>query len=117
MTRFDGVGHLTQVDMVLSSPNAAPAIGMPPTDPATGFHDKEIGSYTVNVDCTGKFNIEFPSTINPSTGAVISGAKVQALFVLSNRGRDIYAVVTSITPPGAPGPVPALISSNGHHLH
>ena len=115
MTHFDGAGHLTQVDFVLSSPNAAPPPGPAPTDPATGFHNGETGEYTVNPDCTGNFEIDNPSITTPS-GAVIKGAIIRVKFVLSNHGRAIHTVVTSLTPPGAPGPVPALIRSEGHKL-
>jgi hypothetical protein len=113
LTHFDGAGHLTQVDEVLSSPNATVVPGAP-VDPATGFHDQESGTYTVHADCTGTFSVQFPPNVS-STGTV-PGAKLTVLFVLSNHGRDIDAIVTAITPPGAPGPVPALIHSNGHKL-
>ena len=112
-THFDGAGHLTQVDAVLSSPNA-PAVPGAPVDPVTGFHDQETGTYTVHADCTGTFSVQFPP--NVSATGTIAGAKVTVLFVLSNHGRNIDTIVTSITPPGAPGPVPALIQSNGRKL-
>ena len=115
MTHFDGVGHLMQVDFVLSSPNAAPPPGPSPSDPTTGFHNGESGTYTVNSDCTGHFEIVNPS-ITLHTGATISGARIDVKFVLSNRGRSIHTIVTSIIPPGAPGPVPALIHSEGYKL-
>jgi hypothetical protein len=115
MTHFDGAGHLTQVDFVLSSPNAAPPPGPSPTDPVTGFRIEETGSYTVNSDCTGQFQIDNPS-ITTLGGAVIKGAVIQVKFVLGNHGRAIHAIVTSLTPPGAPGPVPALIRSEGYKL-
>jgi hypothetical protein len=117
LTHFDGKGGLTQVDFVLSSPNApAPAGGPPPTDPVTGFHNEETGRYTVNQDCTGNFEIDFPSTADPKTGNMVAGAIIKVLFVLSDHGRGIHAIVSSLTPPGAPGPVPALIHSDGHKL-
>jgi hypothetical protein len=115
MTHFDGKGGLTQVDFVLSSPNAAPPPGPAPTDPLTGFHNEETGSYAVNPDCTGHFEIDNPSITTPS-GAVVKGAVIHVMFVLSNHGHAIHTIVTSITPPGAPGPVPALIRSEGHKL-
>jgi len=113
LTHFDGAGHLTQVDEVLSSPNAAVVPGAP-VDPTTGFHDHETGSYTVHSDCTGTFTVQFPPNVS-STGTV-PGAKLTARFVLGNHGRDIYTIVTSLTPPGAPQPVPSLIHSEGHKL-
>jgi hypothetical protein len=113
LTHFDGAGRLTQVDQVLSSPNAAVVPGAP-VDPTTGFHDQEMGTYTVNADCTGTFSVQFPP--NVSASGTVAGAKVTVAFVLSNHGREIDTIVTSITPPGAPGPVPALIQSIGHKL-
>jgi len=113
LTHFDGAGHLTQVDMVLSSPNATVVPGAP-VDPETGFHDQEMGTYTVYADCTGTFSVQFPK--NVSSSGTVPGAKLTVLFVLSNHGRDIDTIVTSITPPGALEPVPALIHSEGHKL-
>jgi hypothetical protein len=113
LTHFDGAGHLTQVDMVLSSPNATVVPGAP-VDPETGFHDQETGAYTVNADCTGTFSVQFPPNVTSSV--TVPGAKLTALFVLSNHGRDLDTIVTSITPPGAPGPLPSLIHSEGHKL-
>jgi hypothetical protein len=103
------------VDFVLSSPNAGPPPGVSPTDPVTGFHNEETGSYTVNADCTGHFEIDFPLLTTPS-GTTGKGAIIQVKFVLSNHGRSIHTIVTSLTPPGAPGPVPALLRSEGHKL-
>jgi hypothetical protein len=112
LTHFDGAGHLSQVDSVLSSPNATVVPGAP-VNPQ-GFHDDETGKYTVYADCTGTFEVIFPP--NVSSSGTVPGAKLTVLFVLGNHGRDIYTIVTSITPPGAPGPVPALIHSDGHKL-
>lgn len=115
MTHFDGFGNLSQVDFVLSSPNALAPPGFSlPTDPVTGFHTEEKGSYTLHSDCTGTFTINFPAAT--SNVGPISGAMLVAKFVLSNSGRAIHAIVTSLTPPGAPFPVPALIRSEGHKL-
>lgn len=115
MTHFDGTGNLSQVDFVLSSPNAVAPPGFSlPTDPVTGFHIQETGTYTVYSDCTGTFTINFPaatSNIGPIPGAVLV-----AKFVLGNAGRLVHSIVTSLTPPGAPGPIPALIRSEGHKL-
>ncbi|HKW32843.1 MAG TPA: hypothetical protein VJN92_07545 [Candidatus Acidoferrum sp.] len=115
MTHFDGVGGLSQVDVILSSPNSTPPPGTSPVDPVTGFHTQETGTYVVYADCTGTFTINFPSLTTP-TGASIPGAVIVVKFVLSNGGRAIYTIVTSLTPPGAPSPVPALIRSEGHKL-
>jgi hypothetical protein len=116
MTHFDGTGGLSQVDVVLSSPNAGPPPGTSPIDAVTGFHTQETGTYTVHSDCTGTFTINFPSVTTP-TGSQIPGAIIIVKFVLSNGGHAIHTIVTSLIPPGAPGPVPALIRSEGHKLH
>ena len=115
MTHFDGAGNLSQVDLVFSSPNALAPPGFAlPTDSVTGFHTQEKGTYTVYSDCTGTLTINFP----PATSSVgtIPGAIIVAKFVLSDGGRVIHTIVTALTPPGAPGPVPALIRSEGHKL-
>jgi hypothetical protein len=109
MTHFDGEGHLSQVDFVLSSPNVpvpVPPPPAPPTDPVTGFHDMEMGTYTVFTDCTGTFTIDSPKT----------SPVVVVKFALSDGGRSIHAIVTSLTLPGATAPTPALIHSEGHRL-
>lgn len=111
MTHFDGKGGLSQVDFVLSSPNAPAPPGMPPTN-ENGFHSDENGTYTVNSDCTGSFTI-----INPDfVGTTIPGAQITTKFVLSDHGRAIHTIVTSLIPPGSKMPVPALIHSDGHKL-
>ena len=104
-----------QEDLVLSSPNAPPAPGVAPTN-AEGFHTNETGTYTVNLDCTGTFTINMPN-LTTAAGGSVKGAVIKVHFVLSNFGRSVHTVVTSLTPPGAPGPVPALISSEGHKVH
>jgi hypothetical protein len=53
MTTFDGNGALTQVDWLMGN-----GVSDPP--PTPGFHDNETGSYTVNADCTGNAEIDFP---------------------------------------------------------
>ena len=118
MTHFDGAGGLTQVDLVLSSPNATPPPPgfASPRDPVTGFNTEETGTYTVNKDCTGTFAINFPDLVNNSTGAHIKGAIIVTHFVIAKDGHEIHTVVTSLTPPGAPGPVPVLIRSEGQKL-
>lgn len=112
-THFDGAGNLSQVDFVLSSPNAPAPPGPAPADPGTGFHIDETGTYTVNSDCTGTFTIHNPDFV----GTDVPGAVITVKFVLSDGGRSIHTVVTSLTPPGAKGPVPALIRSEGHKLN
>ncbi|HKO11450.1 MAG TPA: hypothetical protein VJV22_05750 [Acidobacteriaceae bacterium] len=106
MTRFDGAGHLTQVDFVLDN-------GLPSPGPvnAAGFHNHETGSYSVNSDCTGRAEIDGPAPPGLARGVVI-----QLMFVLSNHGRAIHTVVVGITPPGAPGPVPTSVHSDGYKV-
>jgi hypothetical protein len=102
MTHFDGTGGLSQVDYVISGLNNLPTPPPPPTDPVTGFHINETGTYQVHSDCTGTFTINSPGTV------------IVVKFVLSNQGRSIHTVVTSLTLPA--GPVTALIHSEGHKL-
>lgn len=104
LTTFDGNGGLIQEDFVLG--NGVPTAG--PTDPETGFHNMESGRYTVNGDCTGTFTINQP----PPPGAP-SGFVIVTMFVLTNGGQTIHAIVSSLTPPGFPGPVPASIHADG----
>jgi len=114
ITHFDGAGHLVQEDLVLSSPNAPAPPGVSPTN-AAGLHIDETGTYAVNPDCTGALTINFPNLTTPGGGSV-KGAVISAHFTISDGGRAIHILVTSLTPPGAPGPVPALISSEGHKV-
>jgi hypothetical protein len=106
MTHFDGEGNLSQVDFVESFPLPNPPPPPPPTDPVTGFHTEETGTYTVFADCTGTFTIKTP----PTSPIVV------VKFALSNGGRSIHTIVTSLTLPGTAMPVPALIHSEGHRL-
>ncbi|MGA8441088.1 MAG: hypothetical protein WB762_23085 [Candidatus Sulfotelmatobacter sp.] len=105
LTYFDGASHLTQVDWVMS--NGFPLAG--PADKA-GFHTLETGTYTVFSDCTGTAEIDFPAAPG-STGAVIN-----LMFVLSNHGRTIHAIVSRLIPPGSTTPVPVSIHSDGEKL-
>src|SRR5215469_1812333 len=114
ITHFDGAGHLVQEDLVLSSPNAPAPPGVSPTN-AAGFHIDETGTYTVNPDCTGALTINFPNLTTPG-GGTVKGAVISAHFTISDSGRAVHILVTSLTPPGAPGPVPALISSEGRKI-
>jgi hypothetical protein len=106
MTHFDGNGGLTQVDFVVANP--APASPPPPTDPVTGFHTEETGTYEVFSDCTGKFTIDMP----PHPG----GAVIKAMFVVGDHGRTIHKIVSSLTPPGASEPVPVAIHSDAEKV-
>ena len=102
MTHFDGNGNLTQVDWVVA--NGVPVLG-PPNQ--YGFHDMETGTYTVNPDCTGNAQINFPIPPNGTRGAVID-----LMFVIGDSGRTIHTIVSSLTPPNSITPVPANIHSD-----
>lgn len=101
MTTFDGAGHFTQVDFVLSQGMPVPGV----TD-STGFHIDETGTYSVNPNCTGHAEIDFPA---PS--GVAQGQVIKLMMVIANHGRD--TIVASLTPPGASGPVPTSVHSDG----
>jgi hypothetical protein len=116
MTHFDGTGGLTQVDLVESSPNAPPPSGVSPTDPATGFHIHESGTYTLHADCTGTFTVNFNDMTNPMNGQPVSDQIIVVSFVLSDHGHTIHTVVTSLTPAGRTTPANVLIRSDGHKL-
>jgi hypothetical protein len=105
LTHFDGAGHLTQVDWVMS--NGFPLAG--PTDKA-GFHTSETGTYTIFPDCIGTAKIDFPAPPG-STGAVIN-----LMLVLSNHGRTIHTIVSQLIPPGSTTAVPVSIHSDGEKL-
>jgi hypothetical protein len=110
MQHYDGAGNITQEDFVFA--NGVAVHG--PTDSTTGFHINETGMYTVNSDCTGTATVTFQS---PGLG--LSGAVIQVMFVLSNHGRTIHQIVSSLTPPGPTGKqvaVPANIHADGEKL-
>lgn len=73
LQRYDGRGHITQVDHVVID-------GMPPNEawrPGTG-------TYSVNADCTGTATINIPSS--PAPPLVV-------YFVVDNEGKEIRQVV------------------------
>jgi len=112
MTHFDGNGYLTQVDFVINTPpsGVSAPVPSPDIDSTTKFHVNEAGMYTVNSDCTGNAEISFPAAAG--TGAVIN-----LMFVLSDQGRAIHAVVSSVIPPSlAPPILGASIHSDGYKL-
>jgi|HubBroStandDraft_6_1064221.scaffolds.fasta_scaffold17942_4 hypothetical protein len=75
MTRFDGQGNVTDLDHIVGDG------AQPPTDWRSG-----TGTYTVNTDCTGKFQVNF------------DGAPPLILyFVVGKAGNAFRGVV------GAPG--------------
>lgn len=106
MTTFDGMGGLTQVDWLVGN-----GVSDPP--PMPGFHGNETGTYTVNPDCTGNAEIDFPIPPGGTSGAVIT-----LKFVLGERGRVIHTIVTSLRPPNTPPgtTVPANIHSDAEKL-
>ena len=107
MTHFDGLGGLTQVDYIMS--NGVPVSG--PRDPVTGFHINETGIYSVNPDCTGNAEIDFPAPPGMSSGAVL-----KLMFVLGQGGWVIHAIVSELIPPGATKGIPVQIHSDGERL-
>jgi hypothetical protein len=101
MVEYDGAGHLTQKDFVFA--NGVLVQG--PKD-STGFHVDESGTYTVNPDCTGMAWLQFPS---PAAG--IAGAKIEVMFVLSDHGRTMHQIVSSLQPPGPVGAQVAVLAN------
>ncbi|HWT84086.1 MAG TPA: hypothetical protein VN648_35485 [Candidatus Methylomirabilis sp.] len=106
LTRFDGVGGLTQEDFVMSQ--GTPLPGHPAPD---GFHDREWGTYVVSPDCTGSAVINFPA---PPGGA--SGAVINLMFVIGHHGETIHTIVSQVTPPGSSTPMPANIHSDAERV-
>jgi hypothetical protein len=96
MTHFDGHGMLVQEDYVMA--------GGEPMGPPTTFHTNESGTYHVNADCTGNATINFP----PFPG----GAVISIMFVVSNFGQTIHAIVSELIPPVSMDPTqtPKLVS-------
>jgi len=107
MTHFDGAGNLTQVDFVMS--NGAPLPG--PSDPVTGFHIAETGTYKVNSDCTGTAEIHLPKPPNATSGAVIN-----LMLVIGDQGRTIHTIVSRLFPPGTTTPAVVSIHSDAEKL-
>ena len=109
MVEYDGAGNFTQKDFVFANGVLVPG----PSDD-TGFHVNESGKYSVNPDCTGTALIQSPS---PAPG--ISGAQIEVMFVLSDHGRIIHQIVSSLKPPGPVGAqvaVAANIHADGEKL-
>ncbi len=112
-THFDGNGVLRQVDFVMQFPDmtgdSSPVLNGDEPDSVTSFNVGERGTYTVFPDCTGEMTINFPPI--GSGGAIVKGR-----FVLSDGGRTIHTTIYFAQPPGAAGPAPALIHSEGHKI-
>jgi hypothetical protein len=96
MTHFDGNGNLTQVDFVMGNglipSRQTPAPNPQNVDPTTGFSTGEWGTYEVHPDCTGTASINFPPPLDMETGNVIT-----LMFVISNGGRTLHTIVSSLT--------------------
>jgi hypothetical protein len=107
LTHFDGDHPLTQNDYVLA--NGVPVPG--PTA-SNGFHTDETGTYSVNDDCTGEAEIDFPTPPGGTSGAVI-----KFFFIISDDGRVLNTIVTSLTPPNSTQAVPANIHSDAVRVH
>jgi hypothetical protein len=107
LTHFDGDHLLTQVDYVL-----ADGIPTPGPKDANGFNTNETGTYAVHENCTGEAEIDFPTPPGGTSGAVI-----KFFFVISDNGRQLNTIVTSITPPNSSTPVPANIHSDAVRVH
>jgi len=105
IAHFDGAGHMTQTDYVNSlTPGTNPPGG---ADPNPVWRVGETGTYHVNANCTGTFEIDFPAPPGLSSGAVI-----KLMFVVAGDGSQIHTVVSSLTVPGATTPTPAVIRSD-----
>jgi len=107
LTHFDGEHTLTQVDYVLANGVAAPG----PTDP-NGFHTDETGTYSVNENCTGAAEIDMPTPPGGTSGAII-----KLFLVISDDGRQLNTIVTSLTPPNSTQAVPVNIHSDARRVH
>ena len=107
LTHFDGGHTLTQVDYVLA--NGVPVAG--PTDP-NGFHTDEMGTYSVNENCTGAAEIDMPTPPGGTSGAII-----KLFFVISDEGRQLNTIVTSLTPPNSTQAAPVNIHSDARRVH
>lgn len=68
--------------------------------------------YSVNENCTGSAEIDFPTPPGGTSGAVI-----KLVFVISDDGRQLNTIVTSITPPNTTTAVPANIHSDATKVH
>jgi hypothetical protein len=106
MTHFNGSGGLSQVDWVMAN-----GVVVPGPHNQYGFHDMETGFYTVNPDCTGEAEIDFPIPPHGTSGAVI-----KLMFVIGDGGRTLHTIVSSLTPPNSTTPVPANIHSDADRV-
>ncbi|WP_263365811.1 hypothetical protein [Edaphobacter bradus] len=103
MMHFGGTGHFTQVDFTIV--NGVPSPG---ATNENGFREGQMRTYTVNPDCTGSAEIDFP----PPPG-VTPGQRIHLKFVIGDNGKQIHAVVSGLFRPGETNPTPAVIRSDG----
>jgi hypothetical protein len=96
MMHFDGMGHFTQVDFTMI--NGAPSPG---ATNENGFRTGQTGTYSVNPDCTGSAEIDFP----PPPG-VTPGQRIHLKFVLADRGKQVHGVVSGLFRAGIPRLLP-----------
>jgi hypothetical protein len=96
---FDGNGNFTQRDYIGDS---VPAQFAP--------KGQEIGTYTVDSDCTGSMVIKLNALGVPPV--TTQGGVINILFVISDGGRHIHEVVSKFIPPGAPAAVPTQTSAD-----
>lgn len=111
ITTFDGNGNLRQVDFVVG--NGVSSVNNPADlDPASDFNTGETGTYQVNPDCTGSAEIDFPA---PPGGQVpLTGAVIKLKFVISDHGRKMNTVVSSLIPPHPLGTAGTPVLANIH---
>ncbi len=86
MTHFDGEGNVTDTDHIVANG----------VQPATAWRTGGTGTYTVNPDCTGMFEVNFP------------GAPPLVLFFVVGRSGNAFRGVV-----GAPG---ASVTADGIKL-
>jgi hypothetical protein len=107
LVHFDRNHGLTQVDYVVANGAVVPG----PPD-GNGFHTDETGTYTVNENCTGSAEIDFPTPPGGTSGAVI-----KVLLVISDDGRRFNEIVTSLTPPNSTTPAMVNIHADARRVH
>jgi hypothetical protein len=109
LTTFDGLGKLKQKDFVVNDGVPGPGDG----NSLTGFQFQsgESGVYKVNEDCTGTAEIDLNVPVPHGSGGVI-----KLVFILSDEGGTMHAVVAEFTPPGASAPVLGTTRSEGHRI-
>jgi hypothetical protein len=91
ITQFDGKGNFTQVDY--------PANGALMTPSVTDFRAGQTGTYAVRSDCLGSAELDL------NVGGTGTGhGVIKLMFVISNGGRSVHAVVAKGISPFATQP-------------